>query len=330
MGIISNVQANIKAILTETIREIKAKREENAKKHLAAKLKNMNDDELEEYIMVQMKKLQKGSKDTKKEAKTAVVTAIQSMDEPEKQLEVTVQIGEELTKSDKGQIIKSIDSTSALLEDNGIDIIKGLDKKQKLSIVERIIANQRIKAEKVPISNIAEAVDKIYYFVNEANDFTLLRYISTVQDRIAMANRQENVSADMKDLIKTTQLKLVKLAAKKIVCNYKNIGYAMRIREFMQVAFPTTRLQATDSAENSTGDSSTQNITKKSLFLDAVEVEGDKIGLKNAKQLIGDLLAQEEKRYQEGEIKKIQRDAGKNVVQRIVKFKDETDDITRS
>ena len=69
---------------------------------------------------------------TKKEAKTAVVTAIQSMDEPEKQLEVTAQISDELTRSDKGQIIKSIDSTAALLDDNGMDIIKGLDKMQKL------------------------------------------------------------------------------------------------------------------------------------------------------------------------------------------------------
>ena len=112
----------------------------------------MNDDELEEYIVLQIKKLQKGNKDTKKEAKTAVViTAIQSMDEPEKQLEVTAQISDELTKSDKGQIIKAIDSTAALLDDNGIDIIKGLDKRQKIAIVERIISNQKVKADKSSI-----------------------------------------------------------------------------------------------------------------------------------------------------------------------------------
>lgn len=115
-----------------------------------------------------------------------MVAAIQSMGEPEKQLEVTAQISDELTRSDKGQIIKSIDSTAALLDDNGMDIIKGLDKMQKLAIVERIISNQKVKIDKVSIGEIAEAVDKIYCFVNEANDFTLLKYIGTVQDRIAM------------------------------------------------------------------------------------------------------------------------------------------------
>src|SRR5699024_6502089 len=123
------------------------------------------------------------NKDTKKEAKTAVVTAIQSMDEPEKQLEVTAQISDELTKSDKGQIIKAIDSTAALLDDNGIDIIKGLDKRQKIAIVERIISNQKVKADKSSISDLSDAIDKIYCLVNEANDFTLLKYIGTIQDK---------------------------------------------------------------------------------------------------------------------------------------------------
>ena len=40
-------------------------------------------------------------------------------------------------------------------------------------------------------------------------------------------------SADIPETVKTqirqTQLKLIKLAAKKVVCNYKNIGYSMRI-----------------------------------------------------------------------------------------------------
>ena len=101
MGIISNLHDNIKARIEEKTSKINGKRGEAAKKRLAAKLKYMNDDELEEYIVLQIKKLKKGNKDTKKEAKTAVVTAIQSMDEPEKQLEVTAQISDELTKSDK-------------------------------------------------------------------------------------------------------------------------------------------------------------------------------------------------------------------------------------
>ena len=69
MGIISNLHDNIKARIEEKTSKIKEKREEAAKKRLAAKLKYMNDDELEEYIVLQIKKLQKGNKDTKKEAK---------------------------------------------------------------------------------------------------------------------------------------------------------------------------------------------------------------------------------------------------------------------
>ena len=159
MGKISDIQNNIKAKIDEQFNKLKEKRKQADKKRLAARLKDMNDDELEEYIMLQIKKLQKGNKDTKKEAKTAVVAAIQSMGEPEKQLEVTAQISDELTRSDKGQIIKSIDSTAALLDDNGMDIIKGLDKMQKLAIVERIISNQKVKIDKVSIGEIAEAVD---------------------------------------------------------------------------------------------------------------------------------------------------------------------------
>ena len=121
MGKISDIQNNIKARIDEQFNKLKEKREQAAKKRLAARLKNMNDDELEDYIMLQIQKLQKGSKETKREVKNAVVTAIQSMDEPEKQLEVTAQISDELTKTDKGQIIKAIDSTAALLDDNGID-----------------------------------------------------------------------------------------------------------------------------------------------------------------------------------------------------------------
>ena len=314
MGIISNLHDNIKARIEEKTSKIKEKREEAAKKRLAAKLKYMNDDELEEYIVLQIKKLQKGNKDTKKEAKTAVVTAIQSMDEPEKQLEVTAQISDELTKSDKGQIIKAIDSTAALLDDNGIDIIKGLAKRQKIAIVERIISNQKVKADKSSISDLSDAIDKIYCLVNEANDFTLLKYIGTVQDKITTMKKSADIPETVKTQIRQTQLKLIKLAAKKVVCNYKNIGYSMRIREFIKASTPKGK----DSQE------------MKDMFLEAVEVEGDKIGLKGAKNIIGDLLAKEEERYRAGEIKKIQRDAGAGVVEKIARLQGESDDDARS
>ena len=314
MGKISDIQNNIKARIDEQFNKLKEKREQAAKKRLAARLKNMNDDELEDYIMLQIQKLQKGSKETKREVKNAVVTAIQSMDEPEKQLEVTAQISDELTKTDKGQIIKAIDSTAALLDDNGIDIIKGLDKRQKIAIVERIISNQKVKADKSSISDLSDAIDKIYCLVNEANDFTLLKYIGTVQDKITTMKKSADIPETVKTQIRQTQLKLIKLAAKKVVCNYKNIGYSMRIREFIKASTPKGK----DSQE------------MKDMFLEAVEVEGDKIGLKGAKNIIGDLLAKEEERYRRGEIKKIQRDAGKGVAEKIARLQGESDDDARS
>lgn len=70
---------------------------------------------------------------------------------------------------------------------------------QKLAIVERIISNQKVKIDKVSIGEIAEAVDKIYCFVNEANDFTLLKYIGTVQDRIAMLYKKGDIPSGTKE-----------------------------------------------------------------------------------------------------------------------------------
>lgn len=69
MGKISDIQNNIKARIDEQFNKLKEKREQAAKKRLAARLKNMNDDELEDYIMLQIQKLQKGSKETKREVK---------------------------------------------------------------------------------------------------------------------------------------------------------------------------------------------------------------------------------------------------------------------
>ena len=314
MGKILDIRNNLKAKIHEQFYKLKEKKEQAVKKRLASKLKYMSDDELEEYIMLQIKKIQKGSKENKKELKTAVVTAIQSMGEPEKQLEVTAQISDELTKRDKGQIIESIDSTSALLDDNGIYIIKGLDKKQEVDIVERIISNQKVKTDKVSIADVSDAVDKIYCLVNDANDFTLLKYIGTVQDRIASFKKSGDIPDSTKKQVKQTQLKLIKLAAKKVVCNYKNIGYSMRIREFIKTSTPTGKASK----------------EMKDMFLEAVAVEGDKIGLKGAKSIIGDLLAKEEERYREGEVKKIQRDSGKDAAKKIAEYKAKTDNDARS
>ena len=91
-------------------------KEKKEKKELIEKLRYMNDDELEDFVIEQIRK-------GNNQAKKAAVTAIQKIGEPEKQLEITSQISDELTKKDRTQIIKSIDEPAALLDDNGIDII---------------------------------------------------------------------------------------------------------------------------------------------------------------------------------------------------------------
>lgn len=59
MGKISDIQNNIKAKIDEQFNKLIEKRKQADKKRLAARLKDMNDDELEEYIMLQIKKITK-------------------------------------------------------------------------------------------------------------------------------------------------------------------------------------------------------------------------------------------------------------------------------
>ena len=106
-------------VIDKIKQNMQERKEKKEKKELIEKLKYMNDDELEEFVI---KQIQKGNS----QAKKAAVTAIQTIGEPEKQLEITSQISDELTKKDRTQIIKSIDEPTALLDDNGIDIIKAL------------------------------------------------------------------------------------------------------------------------------------------------------------------------------------------------------------
>lgn len=72
MGKISDIQNNIKAKIDEQFNKLIEKRKQADKKRLAARLKDMNDDELEEYIMLQIKKItKKVIKDTKKRSKNS-------------------------------------------------------------------------------------------------------------------------------------------------------------------------------------------------------------------------------------------------------------------
>lgn len=305
--------------MSKVIDEIKQKmqdyKEKKEKKNLIQRLKYMNDDELEEFVI---KQIQKGNK----QAKKAAVTAIQTIGEPEKQLELTSQISDELTKKDRTQIIKSIDEPIALLDDNGIDIIKALDKGQKIEIVERILTNQRAKISKMSLAEISENLDKIYCLVNEANDFSLMRVIEKVQDKLKEIKSQEDASNSTIKQTKEVKMKIIKISAKKVVSNYKNIGYCMRITEFMNSAIPIN--MGPDAELNR------QKYTKqKELFLDMVGYEGRRLRMKDARSKIKELLQNEEERHKQGEIKKIERDAGKGIVEKITKLQETNSDISR-
>lgn len=305
--------------MSKVIDEIKRKmqdyKEKKEKKNLIQRLKYMNDDELEEFVI---KQIQKGNK----QAKKAAVTAIQTIGEPEKQLELTSQISDELTKKDRTQIIKSIDEPIALLDDNGIDIIKALDKGQKIEIVERILTNQRAKISKMSLAEISENLDKIYCLVNEANDFSLMRVIEKVQDKLKEIKSQEDASNSTIKQTKEVKMKIIKISAKKVVSNYKNIGYCMRITEFMNSAIPINM--------GPNAELNRQKYTKqKELFLDMVGYEGRKLRMKDARSKIKELLQNEEERHKQGEIKKIERDAGKGIVEKITKLQETNSDISR-
>ncbi len=305
--------------MSKVIDKIKQKmqdyKEKKEKKDLIQRLKYMNDDELEEFVI---KQIQKGNK----QAKKAAVTAIQTIGEPEKQLELTLQISDELTKKDRTQIIKSIDEPIALLDNNGIDIIKALDKGQKIEIVERILTNQRAKISKMSLAEISENLDKIYCLVNEANDFSLMRVIEKVQDKLKEIKSQEDASNSTIKQTKQVKMKVIKISAKKVVSNYKNIGYCMRITEFMNSAIPIN--MGPDAELNR------QKYTKqKELFLDMVGYEGRKLRMKDARSKIKELLQNEEERHKQGEIKKIERDAGKGIVEKITKLQETNSDISR-
>lgn len=51
-----------------------------------------------------------------------------------------------------------------------------------------------------------------------------------------------------------------------------------------------------------------------------VGYEGRKLRMKNARSTIAELLQKEEERHKQGEIKKIERDAGKGVVEKLQNY----------
>lgn len=96
----------------------------------------------------------------------------------------------------------------------------------------------------------------------------------------------------------------------------------MRITEFMNSAIPIK--MGPDAELNR------QKYTKqKEFFLDMVGYEGRKLRMKNARSTIAELLQKEEERHKQGEIKKIERDAGKGVVEKITKLHSDNSDASR-
>ena len=172
------------------------------------------------------------------------------------------------------------------------------------------------------LAEISENLDKIYCLVNEANDFSLMRVIEKVQDKLKEIKSQEDASNSTIKQTKEVKMKIIKISAKKVVSNYKNIGYCMRITEFMNSAIPINM--------GPNAELNRQKYTKqKELFLDMVGYEGRKLRMKDARSKIKELLQNEEERHKQGEIKKIERDAGKGIVEKITKLQETNSDISR-
>ena len=116
--------------------------------------------------------------------------------------------------------------------------------------------------------------------------------------------------------------KLVAIAARKVVANYEQIGYSMRIMEFMNASLPLDEL--TDNIDVQRPKEVIEARLKraqKDYFLEQVEEESSE----EMKDIIADLLSKEEEREQRGKLAKIKRDAGEHAVQQIANIAQNTD-----
>ena len=187
------------------------------------------------------------------------------------------------------------------LKINGAKKVELIKKNDDNTKEYRIIPEKDYDIRKTIFSDLAK--ENITIFELKKPEITLEEaFMELIQknekDKEEKEKLQEEVSSSAKKRAKEIKIKVVKIAAKKVVSNYKNIGYCMRITEFMNSAIPIK--MGPDAELNR------QKYTKqKEFFLDMVGYEGRKLRMKNARSTIAELLQKEEERHKQGEIKKM-------------------------
>ena len=321
MGIIKYIQDKIESKMTDS-----------RNKKLIAKFKAMTDDELLDFIAKKERAVVvKG--DT--EEKATVAKALEQIEESEKQLEILTEtdIGSKLTGPQKTAIAKTIDSET-LLKQAGKDFIDELPKEDSYDIVRRVITNQEVRLNNMNFQELEKSVNGIYRMVNYANDWKTLRYIVVAKSRIqelldmpvTTGNKdlEEDLSLEeqRRQQAQAINRKLLAIAAKKVIANYRQSGINMRITEFINVSIPLDELN--DLAGIDTSDPAIAEKLKqyqKNYFLEQVEKESSE----EVRQEIERELRDEEERIQRGKLAKLKRDAGEQTVQQIADIAQNTE-----
>ena len=197
-----------------------------------------------------------------------------------------------------------------------------------------LLPNQEVKIGEMTIGEIDRSVKGIYRIVNYANDWKTIRYITSTKARLqelideprkANETTGKEVAEEIerrKKQARPINRKLVAIAARKVVANYEQIGYSMRIMEFMNASLPLDEL--TDNIDVQRPKEVIEARLKraqKEYFLEQVEEESSE----EMKDIIADLLSKEEEREKRGKLAKIKRDAGEHAVQQIADIAQNTD-----
>ena len=322
MGILKNIQD-----------KVEAKRKEIKNKKLIAKLKAMTDDELLDFIDDKKEAVVEGDS----EVKATVAKAIAHVEESEKQIQILTEtdIKDELTGSQKTVIMQTIDSEVLLKDQKAKDLISDLPKNARYDIVQKLVTNQEVKASDMSLQEIERSVNAVYRIINYTNDWNAINYIYVTKLRIkellAMSPKDTEITEEeateinkRKKQARPINRKLVAMAAKKVVSNYKELGNTMRIMEFMNVALPLNDLGEDIDVDVENSGVEIEEMLKraqKEYFLKQVEKESSE----EMKSIIEKLLEEEEQRAQRGKLAKLKRDAGEQTVQQIADIAQNTD-----
>ncbi len=322
MGILKNIQD-----------KVEAKRKEIKNKKLIAKLKAMTDDELLDFIDDKKEAVVEGDS----EVKATVAKAIAHVEESEKQIQILTEtdIKDELTGSQKTAIMQTIDSEVLLKDQKAKDLISDLPKNARYDIVQKLVTNQEVKASDMSLQEIERSVNAVYRIINYTNDWNAINYIYVTKLRIkellAMSPKDTEITEEeateinkRKKQARPINRKLVAMAAKKVVSNYKELGNTMRIMEFMNVALPLNDLGEDIDVDVENSGVEIEEMLKraqKEYFLKQVEKESSE----EMKSIIEKLLEEEEQRAQRGKLAKLKRDAGDQTVQQIADIAQNTD-----